>query len=112
MLTEPSSAPSSPATIRSSVDLPPPDGPSRAVSWPVGRETLTSSRATKSPNFLLTPLISILMTLRSSLVVLRTQQGDDDQAQHRHEDEHERHGVRRFLLEVLVFLLDEHGGHL
>jgi hypothetical protein len=31
--------------IRSSVDLPPPDGPSSAVSCPVGSDTLTSSSA-------------------------------------------------------------------
>ena len=35
--------------IRSRVDLPPPLGPSSAVSWPVGMLTDTSSRATKSP---------------------------------------------------------------
>ena len=35
--------------IRSRVDLPPPLGPRRAVSWPVGMLTLTSSSATKSP---------------------------------------------------------------
>ena len=36
--------------MRSSVDLPPPLGPSSAVSWPVGMLTDTSSSATKSPN--------------------------------------------------------------
>ena len=36
MSTVPLSAFSSPAMIRSSVDLPPPLGPSRAVSCPVG----------------------------------------------------------------------------
>src|SRR6478609_4017380 len=100
MLIVPVSAESSPAMIRSRVDLPPPDGPRRAVSWPVGSDTLTSSSATKSPNFLLTPLISMLMHVlaslrarmrhlarctewfarfvRSRLLLLRTQQGDDD----------------------------------
>ena len=34
--TVPESGSSSPAMMRSSVDLPPPLGPSRAVSWPVG----------------------------------------------------------------------------
>ena len=47
--------------IRSSVDLPPPEGPSSAVSWPVGMETETSSSATKSPKDLLTFLMSMLM---------------------------------------------------
>jgi hypothetical protein len=51
--------------IRSRVDLPPPEGPSRAVSCPVGMVTLTSSRATKSPNFLLTPEMSMLIYLLS-----------------------------------------------
>ena len=40
--------------IRSSVDLPPPLGPSSAVSRPVGMLTDTSSRATKSPKRLVT----------------------------------------------------------
>ena len=51
--------------IRSSVDLPPPLGPSSAVSCPVGSETETSSRATKSPNLLLTPVTSMLMVTLS-----------------------------------------------
>jgi hypothetical protein len=52
------SAFSRPAMMRSSVDLPPPLGPSRAVSWPVGMVTSTSSSATKSPNLLFRPLTS------------------------------------------------------
>ena len=47
--------------MRSRVDLPPPLGPRSAVSWPVGMVTLTSSSATKSPNFLFTPETSMLM---------------------------------------------------
>ena len=39
---------------RSSVDLPPPLGPSSAVSEPDGMSTETSSRAAKSPKLLLT----------------------------------------------------------
>ena len=35
--------------IRSNVDLPPPLGPSSAVSEPVGMSTETSSSAAKSP---------------------------------------------------------------
>ena len=35
--------------IRSSVDLPPPLGPSSAVSEPDGTSSVTSSRATASP---------------------------------------------------------------
>ena len=36
---------------RSSVDLPPPDGPSSAVSEPLGTSSDTFSSATKSPKF-------------------------------------------------------------
>jgi len=45
---------SSPATMRSSVVFPDPDGPSSATSEPCGTSTLTLSRATKSPNRLVT----------------------------------------------------------
>ena len=47
--------------MRSSVDLPPPLGPSSAVSWPVGMLTDTSSSATKSPKRLLTLMTSMLI---------------------------------------------------
>ena len=46
--------------MRSRVDLPPPLGPSSAVSCPVGMLTETSSRATKSPKRLLTWATSML----------------------------------------------------
>ena len=52
--------------MRSSVDLPPPLGPSSAVSCPVGMLTDTSSRATKSPKRLPTLAISMLMTVSPS----------------------------------------------
>ena len=45
----PSSGSSSPAIVRSSVDLPEPDGPSSAVSEFGAISTETSSRAVKSP---------------------------------------------------------------
>src|SRR5690349_14106827 len=47
--------------IRRRVDLPPPLGPRRAVSSPVGMLTETSSSATKSPKRLVTPLTSMLI---------------------------------------------------
>jgi hypothetical protein len=52
--TRPSSGCSSPEITRSSVDLPLPLGPRRAVSEPVGTEIETSSTATKSPKRLVT----------------------------------------------------------
>src|SRR5690349_15127493 len=112
MLTVPSSALSRPAMMRSRVDLPPPEGPSRAVSWPVGRLTVTSSRATKSPNFLVTPVTSILMVssgFRVSVALLGTQEGDHDDAGDAHEDQQEGRRVCRRLLEVLVLRLDHQG---
>ena len=81
--------------IRSSVDLPPPDGPSRAVSWPVGRLTETSSRATKSPNLL---LIRDTVMLMGTPWLSWAEDRDDDEAHHRGEREHRGDRVRRVLL--------------
>jgi hypothetical protein len=61
MTTDPLSVDSKPAMIRSSVVFPPPLGPSRAVSWPVGTLRLMFSSATKSPKRLLTFVTSMLM---------------------------------------------------
>ena len=65
---------SSPAMTRSSVDLPPPLGPSSAVSEPSGISTETSSRATKSPNCLVTlsALIAISASWRGLNMVMRS----------------------------------------
>ena len=62
--TAPLSGTSSPAMIRSSVDLPEPDGPSSAVSDPSGISSETSSSATKSPNVLVTARTVIMRRLR------------------------------------------------
>src|SRR3569623_1996645 len=114
--TEPLSAFSSPAMIRSSVDLPPPLGPSSAVSWPVGMVRFTSSSATKSPNRLLTWEMSMLMASSGFLLLGRrcftpgaagTQDRDDDDAEHGGEREDEGDRVRRGLVEVLVALLHD-----
>ena len=96
--------------IRSSVDLPPPLGPSSAVSWPVGRSTMMSSSATKSPNFLVTPVT--LISYMSLSLLLRAEDRHDDQAGHGGEGEQGGECVRRLLLEVLVGLLDGEGGRL
>ena len=58
--TEPASGCSSPATIRSSVDFPEPDGPSRATSDPSGTSSETSSSAVKPANRFETELTSII----------------------------------------------------
>src|SRR3954453_7084734 len=91
--------------VRSSVDLPPPLGPSRAVSCPLGMLRLMSSRATKSPKNLLMPRISIPIG-----VLLRSEHGDDDERRDRDQCEQEARGGRRALLEVLVLLLHARGG--
>src|SRR5690349_24947319 len=102
MVTVPSSAYSRPAMMRRRVDLPPPLGPSRAVRPPLGIETETSSRATKSPKRLLMWLTSMLMGRsvrsvgvtggagtgrcgarrrgRASALVLGAEEADDDDA--------------------------------
>ena len=61
MPTVPVSGVSRPAMIRSSVDLPDPEGPSSAVSEPSGTSSETSCSAVKSPKCLETELISILI---------------------------------------------------
>ena len=69
---------------RSSVDLPEPEGPSRAVSDPPGTSRLTSSRATKSPKRLLTS--ETVMATATSLSV------EDVHEENREEgDEREHH---------------------
>ena len=55
----PESGTSSPAITRSSVDLPEPLGPSRAVSLPSGASNEMSSRAVKSPKRLETDSTAI-----------------------------------------------------
>jgi hypothetical protein len=63
--TLPVSGRSRPAMTRSRVDLPLPDGPSRAVSEPLGISTDTSSSAAKSPKRLDTP--RVVIDIRNSL---------------------------------------------
>src|SRR5829696_456640 len=103
MVTSPVSGVSSPAMMRSRVDLPPPLGPSRAVSEPDGISTETSSRATNSPNRFV--MRSAWMATSASLFgsdEVHEQQGHDGERGQR-----ERRGVRRLLVEVLEALLDE-----
>jgi hypothetical protein len=61
----PASAVSSPAMILSKVVLPHPDGPSKAISSPELMSSDTSRNAWKSPNFLLTLRISMLIDFLS-----------------------------------------------
>ena len=61
-VTVPVSALSSPAMMRSSVDLPPPLGPSSAVSAPAAPTRSMSSSATKSPKRLAMPWTSMPMS--------------------------------------------------
>ena len=72
--TAPLSGFSSPAMIRSSVDLPLPLGPSKATSDPVGTSSETSSSATKSPNRLETLRIEMDIRRGSSLGLSRIMQ--------------------------------------
>ena len=55
---EPPSGASNPATMRSRVVLPQPEGPSRQKNSPASMERLTSSTATKSPKRRVTLRIS------------------------------------------------------
>src|SRR2546423_3089280 len=103
MMTLPESGCSRPAMTRSSVDLPPPLGPSSAVSEPGGTSMDTSRSTGVTPNDLFTSRTSMAMSvglLRPQQ--LRQQQGDDG-------DQRQRGGrrERRRLVEVLEPLLDE-----
>src|SRR6476646_2998066 len=100
MCTEPPSGRSSPATMRSNVDLPLPLGPSSATSEPVGTSSDTSSSATKSPKRLETFWIEIDIELVVRLS--RLDQDHADQDDHGHDGEHQRHTIRAGLVEVLV----------
>src|SRR5689334_19254341 len=92
---------------RSRVDLPPPLGPSSAVSEPDGMSTETSSSATNSPNFLVMRRASIPMS-----GLLGPEEVHDEQREDRQRGQRERHGVGVRLLEVLEALLDVEGGRL
>src|SRR3954471_21780706 len=96
MKTSPTSGTSRPAITRRSVDLPLPLGPSSAVSDPLATSTETSSRATKSPNR--------LVTLRASIATLHHRH--QEEGQDREPGEQHRGRVRACLVEVLVRRLD------
>src|SRR5919202_3745059 len=71
MDTVPRSGVSSPARIRSRVDLPPPDGPSNAVSEESGTSIDTSSSAWKPPKRFETPLAVMLMSPPERSCIIR-----------------------------------------
>src|SRR5688572_12798473 len=102
--------------MRRSVDLPPPLGPSSAVSSPRGMLRLTFSSATKSPNVLSMPRTSMLIVPTASAggplagscslaALLGADDRDDDDAGHRDQGQQERGGVGAALVEVQVLLL-------
>src|SRR3954471_20278032 len=105
--TRPSSGGSRPAITRSSVDLPPPLGPSSAVSEPSGTTTDTSLSAACSPNRLLTPWASIAMELPLPVEECHREEHRDGQQR-----EQDARGIRRRHVEALEAILDEHGERL
>src|SRR5256714_12792593 len=102
-MTTPESGTSSPAITRSSVDLPPPLGPSSAVSEPSGTMIDTSSSATWSPKRFVTPCASIAMR-----VSLPVEEGHREE--HRDGEHGQQHGRRigRCHVEPLEAVLHEH----
>src|SRR5690242_12890397 len=107
MTTCPVSGRSRPAITRSSVDLPPPLGPSSAVSEPSGTITETSVRAACSPNRFPTPCASIAMS--ASLSVYEHHREEDGDREHG--EQHSRR-VRGRHVEPLEAVLHEHGERL
>src|ERR1019366_1446678 len=81
----PSFSGSRPAMIRSSVDLPEPEGPNSAVSEPWGTSSVTSSKTRSRPKYLVTPLSEILITF--PFTVARHAQ-DEQQDNRRHGQQH------------------------
>jgi hypothetical protein len=63
---------------RSSVDLPPPDGPQITMRSPRMTRTLTSRSTWKAPNHLLRPAISIATSLRGVRMSAATPGGTFD----------------------------------
>ena len=99
---------SRPAMMRSSVDLPPPLGPSSAVSCPVGmvdRHVVEGDEVAEALADVRTSMLTI-----SGLVLLGRMNGHDDDAGHRHQREQEGGGVGAALVEVEVLLLDDERG--
>src|SRR3954467_5670542 len=124
----PSSGCSSPAMTRSSVDLPLPLGPRRAVSPPSGTSMETSSSATKSPKRLVTFLTEMAMSgllhrlwdehtrsrqLVVCFVATVASRGASleivpaEQHAVRADGEHERGGIGAGQVEAVEFLADE-----
>src|SRR5262249_19133475 len=126
--TWPVSGCSRPAITRSNVDLPLPLGPSSAVRPPSGTSIETSSRATKSPNRLVTLLAEMAI---SGLLFDRLRDQDPwfgqrpvvflpavsrralrekihrEQHGHREQREDDRGGVRPRQIDLVEFRLDE-----
>src|SRR5215475_9828729 len=101
MRTVPVSGVSSPAMTRSRVDLPPPLGPSSAVSEPEGMSTETSSRARKSPKHLVT-----WIAWMPNSVLLGTEEVHQQEGHHGEARQEEGAGVGRRSVEVVEAALD------
>src|ERR1017187_10539370 len=104
MKTSPAVGISSPAIMRSTVVLPPPLGPSNAISSPSFTENVTALTTVVSPNFFVTAFSSMLMPLltihsphcqllRPRLLPL--QKGLDAERKQRQQRQQARHRERR-----------------
>src|SRR5690349_715299 len=90
----PSVMSSSPTIIRSSVDFPQPDGPTRIMNSPSATSMLTSFTAGKPSPYFLTMFFISMAAMRSTLHCAGGQSGDDlalekqddDDHGHRHQD--------------------------
>src|ERR671924_386622 len=101
MSTSPSSGCSRPAITRSSVDLPLPLGPRRAVSDPPGIATETLSRATKLPKRFVTWRTAI-----ANVALLSAQEVLGERHFPRQECEHARRCIHGALVELEVARVD------
>src|ERR1035437_8510322 len=80
-----------PAMMRNNVDLPEPDGPSRAVKDPVGTTSLTPSSTRSGPKDLVTPLSEILTA--SPFALARDIKNQEQGNRHDRQDDRARKGL-------------------
>src|SRR5919198_6325157 len=81
---------SRPATMRSAVDFPQPDGPTRIRNSPSATSRLTSRRATTRPGYTLVTASNVTPAIASALQALRRDAADEvplgDEEQHDQRD--------------------------
>src|SRR5215216_7519953 len=91
MITSPDVMSSSPTIIRSSVDFPQPEGPTRIMNSPSAMSRLTSFTAANPSPYCLTTFLIVIsatgMLLRSAFDGASREASDDPTLEHQHDDD-------------------------